>query len=225
MEQKIEVICTQCGATLIPDKENMIYRCTHCGVAYGSSIIFDKDAISKAKKALSYYEFNEADVWFRCVLMLCPDDFEALRGRILSSGKWRSFGEIREPLGITAVRLKNVRASINDALAHANEEDKVYFVSCNKMIDILELVWKQELKIRPLTEKKAKLEAELLITPKKEEDDMGYPALKSSIDDVDSQIASLVDEKTDLLTQFNEARQSVIDFERSKQMQKNRLKG
>lgn len=216
MEEEIKVICTQCGAILVPDQENMIYRCMHCGVAFGSSIIFDKNAISKARTALNYHEFNEADVWFRCVLMLCPGNFEALRGRVLCSGKWCSFAEIREPLGMTAGRIKNVRASIEEALAHAEEEDKVYFESCNKLVDILEHIWEKDLKIRPLNDKQAKLEAELLLTPQIEVDDMGYSSVKSSIAGVKAQLAPLVNEKKDLFTQFNKECRSVVDFERKK---------
>ncbi len=216
MDQQIKVTCTQCGAMLIPDKEKMIYRCTHCGVAFGSSIIFDKNAISKAREALSYCEFNEADVWFRCVLMLCPGDFEALRGRILCSGKWRSFSEIKGPLGITPVRLKSIREAVNDAAAHAEEVDKVYFESCQKLIDILELIWEKELEIRPLTEKKAMLEAELILKPNVEEEDMGFSSVKESIAEVVSQITPLDDEKKALLSQLYKARQSVIVLERKK---------
>ena len=216
MEEEIKVICTQCGAMLVPDRENMIYRCMHCGVAFGSSIIFDKNAITKARKALDYCEFNEADVWYRCVLMLCPGDFEALRGRILCAGKWRSFIEVDEPFGLTAARIKNVRESINDALAHAEEEDKVYFESCNKLVDILEHILEKELKIRPLSEKKAKLEAELLLTSQLESDGIGYSTVQSSIAGVRSQLAPLVNEKKDLITQFVNERKSVLYFEGSK---------
>ena len=216
MEEKIKVICTQCGAALIPDKENMIYRCTHCGVAFGSSIIFDRDAVNKARKALSFAEFNEADVWFQCVLMLCPDDFEALRGRVLCAGKWCSFMDIKEPFNMPAVRFARIRDSIDDAIAHAELSDIGYFENCKKMIDTLELVWNKDVQIKPLTEKKAQLEENLKLTPVIETGDIGYYTVKSSIVSVIAQITPLVNEKKDLLTKFNMERQSVIYFEKKK---------
>ena len=117
---------------------------------------------------------------------------------------------------MTAGRIKNVRASIEEALAHAEEEDKVYFESCNKLVDILEHIWEKDLKIRPLNDKQAKLEAELLLTPQIEVDDMGYSSVKSSIAGVKAQLAPLVNEKKDLFTQFNKECRSVVMLEQDR---------
>ena len=48
MENARTVICTKCGAQLEPDQDYNIYRCNFCGVAFGSSILFNKDAMEKA---------------------------------------------------------------------------------------------------------------------------------------------------------------------------------
>ena len=77
-------------------------------------------------------------------------------------------------------------------------------------------IWEKELKIRPLSEKKAKLEAELLLTSQLESDGIGYSTVQSSIAGVRSQLAPLVNEKKDLITQFVNERKSVLYFEGSK---------
>ena len=44
MENNIKVICTKCGGELLPDQEGKIYRCMYCGVAFGSTVLFNKIA-------------------------------------------------------------------------------------------------------------------------------------------------------------------------------------
>ena len=153
MEDQGRIICAKCGAALVPDGENKIYRCMYCGVAYGSSVLFDEKAADKAKKSLEEGEFNEADVRYTCVLMRNPQDPVALRGRILCAGKWKDFEGIEASAGFSAVRLKNVRECIEDAVYKADEDDKDYFRKILKFIDWYEKVCEDETRLTPAVEK------------------------------------------------------------------------
>ena len=153
MEDQMRIICAKCGAALVPDGENKIYRCNYCGVAYGSSVLFDEKAVNKARKSLEDGEFIEADVRYTCVLMRNPQDPEALRGRILCAGKWKNFEGIEASGGFSSVRLKNIRERIEDAIYKADEDDKDYFRKIQKFIDWLEKVCEDETRLKPVVEK------------------------------------------------------------------------
>ena len=149
-----KVICTKCAGSLIPDKDNNIYRCLSCGVAYGSSILFDSDAKTKAASSMQLGEFNEADVWYNCMLMVHSYDFDALRGRILCAARWKDFAGVECPTSVSVVRIKNIRDRIGEALVHAWDKDRGYFDTCKSFIDLYEELWNKELKMKPLTDKR-----------------------------------------------------------------------
>lgn len=152
-----KVICTKCAGILIPDKNNNIYRCLSCGVAYGSSILFDSDAKTKAENSMQLGEFNEADVWYNCMLMVHSFDFDALRGRIFCAARWKNFADVECPTSVSTVRIKNVRERIAEARIHAWEKDRGYFDTCSRLIDLYEQLWNKELKLKPLLDKRAAL--------------------------------------------------------------------
>ncbi|MBR3461166.1 MAG: hypothetical protein IKH20_00655 [Clostridiales bacterium] len=149
-----KVTCTKCAGSLIPDKDNNIYRCLSCGVAYGSSILFDSDAKTKAESSVLLGEFNEADVWYNCMLMVRSYDFDALRGRILCAARWKDFAGVECPTSVSVVRIKNIRDRIGEALVHAWDKDRGYFDTCKSFIDLYEELWNKELKMKPLTDKR-----------------------------------------------------------------------
>ena len=218
MDHDIKVICTSCGAELIPDKENKIYRCMHCGVAYGSSILFDRNAGYKARKALEESEFNEADVWFRCVLMTCSYDFDALKGRILCAGKWRDFEDVTDASALSTVRIKNVRDRIEEALVRAWDSDRKYFMYCKELIDTLEKLRQKINEISPIQEKIDKYKYNLEHTALRisGEGVDGYEAVSSSIDEMYYKIEPLQKEKKELETGVANLKKSLEDFEKSR---------
>ena len=158
MDDTINVICTMCGASLIPDEEKKIYRCDHCGMAYGSSILFDRNGCVKGSKSLEAGEFNDADVRFRCALMLKPNNFTALRGRILCAAKWKDFTEASDSTYLPVFRKKNIRDCIEEAIKNADEEDKKYFDLCMKLLDDIELTSTSvDQKMKPITARRQRL--------------------------------------------------------------------
>ena len=218
MDNSIKVICTQCGAELLPDKENKIYRCTHCGVSYGSSVIFDRDAASKARKSLAIGEFNDADIWYKCILMTCSYDFEALRGRILCAGKWKSFNDVEVPSALSTVRIKNVRERAEEGKLRAWEKDKEFFSLCIKLINTFELLWKKETEIKPVKQKWEHYKryqdifAEYIVY----EPLLSYSATHSTAKDLDRKLKPLIEERDKIKKDLFKVRKAITDFENNR---------
>ena len=151
MENEIKAICTKCGGNLVPDQEGKIYRCMFCGVAFGSSILFDKDAEIKAYKASMADEFNEADVWYRCILMRDPGNAKALRGRVLCAGKWKNLLDIDTNSVMSNVRFENINERIDDAIEHTDDDKtKEYFQSFKRLVELLAKIQKVDTKLKPI---------------------------------------------------------------------------
>ena len=87
------VICAKCGGMLKLSKEQQFYECNSCGVSYGKYLFFG-DLMANAVKAMNMGEFDEADQILSHKLMLNPKDFDALFGRFLCAGKWKSLKDI-----------------------------------------------------------------------------------------------------------------------------------
>jgi len=218
MDNGIKIICNQCGAELLPDKENRIYRCTHCGVAYGSSVLFDRNAAAKARKSLEMGEFNDADVWYNCILMTCSYDFEALRGRVLCAGKWKSFNDVEDPTPLSTVRINNVRERAAEGKIRAWEKDQEYFSLCIKLINKFELLWKKETEIKPLAKKWESYKgfSDFLAEYNSLERSYGYTASVSTTRDIDRKLKPLMEERDKIKKSLLKVRQEIIDFENNR---------
>ena len=232
MENAKTVICTKCGAQLEPDQEYNIYRCNFCGVAFGSSILFNKDAMEKAEKSVQLGEFNEADIWYRCVLMREPKNFKAFRGRVLCAGKWKNVTEIDTDL-MSEVRIKKLYKRIEEAMKHADEEDMDYFASFRKVVSVIERYCKNENEINPLNARMAKLsEQRKQFYLQQEEAEReaeeqpvrvitevyGETAVNSSVKEVEQKLQPLLDNRKHLDHEFRVARQFLIGVEKKKSL-------
>ena len=152
MENENKVICTKCGGELLPDQEGKIYRCMYCGVAFGSTVLFNKDAHIKAHKALVIGEYNEADVWYSCMLMRDPGNVYALRGRVLCAGKWKRPADINTALKMSDIRFNNLYERIAEGAARTEGDYKEYFVSFNKLVNLLAQIQGKTFELRSVGE-------------------------------------------------------------------------
>ena len=89
-----EVICAKCGGALALNADKELYECSYCGVSYGT-VMFLGDLLQNAKKAIGYDGFDDADQILAHKLRLNPGDSDALLGRFLCAGKYKSLSEIR----------------------------------------------------------------------------------------------------------------------------------
>lgn len=130
------VICNKCGGQLTLDKEKKLYECRSCGVAYGASLFFG-DPFEKASEALKANDFTEADQRFSHILMMDPHAFDALLGRILCAGRWRSINDIAlTDHVIPASRMSELSERTAEAVAHVSEENRSLMEDIRKLIEL-----------------------------------------------------------------------------------------
>ena len=130
------VVCSKCAGQLIADKERNLYECRFCGVAYGMSLFFN-NPLEKAKNALRFAEFTEADQRFSHVLMVNSHDFEALLGRILCAGKWKKVEDIKATDSMISVMEQNLLERTAEAVEHSDNEHKDFFETFHKLAEVI----------------------------------------------------------------------------------------
>ena len=130
------VTCATCGGQLLADKAKNLYECRFCGVAYGMSLFFN-NPLEKARNALRHDDYIEADQRFSHVLMLDFHDTDALLGRILCAGKWKSVNEVKLLDKMPPLMAENLSLRTAEAQIHAREEAKTFFDAFCEMADLL----------------------------------------------------------------------------------------
>ena len=130
------VNCAKCGGQLKLDKDKGLFECKFCGVAYGASLFFN-NPLEKANDAVIMGDFVEADQRFSHVLMITPDDFDALLGRILCAGKWKKIEDICLSKTMLPAVSKKLKDRTREAVDHAVSEDRLFFVTLSDIVDVL----------------------------------------------------------------------------------------
>ena len=128
-----DVNCAKCGGRLILDKEKRLYACSFCGVAYGTSLFFDHP-LRKAKQALAAADYIEADQRFSHMLMVDPQDHEALFGRILCAGKWKNIPDIELEDKMVPLMEENLTDRADEAFLHSDEKHKEFFSNVQTIV-------------------------------------------------------------------------------------------
>lgn len=88
------ITCAKCGGALRLSADKELYECAYCGVSYGT-VLFLGDLLKNAKKSIGHDGFDEADQILAHKLKLNPKDSEALLGRFLCAGKWKTLSDIK----------------------------------------------------------------------------------------------------------------------------------
>lgn len=210
MDYEIKTICTKCGGQLIPDQDKTIYRCNFCGVAFGSSILFDKDAPKKAKESLDAEEFNEADVWYNCILMREPDNFEAHMGRIFCAGKWKTLYDLDHATILNRVRRERVLERIEGAINHTSGETKEFFTQFKTVICDLKRLNDIDIKIRPFKDKQLQLLKKKNDLPPQDFEDIAAKAINSSVLSQERKMEPLKKRRTELFNKFRDSHKELL---------------
>ena len=216
MENEIKAVCTKCGGNLVPDQEGKIYRCMFCGVAFGSSILFNKEAEFKAYNAAMTGEFNEADVWYRCVLMRDPGNAKALRGRILCAGKWKTLTEVDTESKMSNVRFDSILERVDEAVEHTeDEETKEFFTDLRKLIELLAQIQKKNIEMKPLEGRidKLKEKREEVFEDTEAETHFAENAVNSALYKADADRSRLMQSRNRFFDEFKALRTKLISVE------------
>ncbi len=140
-EEEKKLVCNKCGGMLSLDRERRLYECRSCGVAYSSALMSDADLLRSALHSLSQKDFKEADELYIIELLFDPQNFEALRGRILCAGRWKSVRDIKLNDAVSSydvIRYKSARDMIEEVITKASDSDKEYFIKFREFVEVLE---------------------------------------------------------------------------------------
>lgn len=153
-----KIICDKCGAGLSLDKSGRVYRCDHCGVAYGVSLFFGL-SLEKALNSLNAGYFAETDSRLSHVLMQAPDDFDASLGRILCCGRWTKISDIDYSKNVTLDLIRKLEDLTKEAQDRVSGQDREFFFKMKELIIILTKLMLNKNKQNKLTARMENLDA------------------------------------------------------------------
>jgi tetratricopeptide (TPR) repeat protein len=129
-----DIVCKKCGGVLLHDLGKKLYICRSCGIAYGP-LFFRGEPIRRASEELKSGDFKAADLGFANILESDPDNFEALRGRVLCAGGWRSFSEIKLNDRLAQVDWPAVEERVNQARTNCDSKFRNYMVEMGLLVN------------------------------------------------------------------------------------------
>lgn len=127
------ITCTKCAGALTLDKDRQIYRCDHCGVAFGSSL-FIGNPLEKARFSLRTRNFIDAQQQYTFALMLDPSNFEANRGLVLCDLRLTSFLDLQYRFKFARYRSENFADHVSEAYDRVSQEDREYFLTVKDFV-------------------------------------------------------------------------------------------
>ena len=131
------VICAKCGGLLKLNNDRELYECNSCGVSYGKYLFFG-DLTANAVKAVNLGEFDEADQILSHKLTMNPQDFEALLGRFLCAGKWKSLKDIDLDDNTFISHVRNLSGQLDSIEKRISPESQPLWAGIRKLADLLE---------------------------------------------------------------------------------------
>ena len=140
------ITCSKCAAQLILNRDKRVYECKSCGVAYGVSLFFGLPH-EKALNAMNIGNFGDADQRFSNILMVTPNDFEALLGQVLCKGRWTNISSINFSEYFSPSRIIQIKSCLKDVRRKASDEDKEFFDRLTELISILDEISKNSYRI------------------------------------------------------------------------------
>ena len=130
------VICAKCGGVLKLSNAQQFYECNSCGISYGKYLFFG-DLTANAVKAMNMGEFDEADQILSHRLMLNPKDFDALLGRFLCAGRWKSLKDIDINNNMFMSHVRKLPDKLDAIGKRISTEDQPLWQDIRKLSDLL----------------------------------------------------------------------------------------
>ncbi len=119
--------CRNCGGVLIKDQMQEVLECPFCGNAYDLIRMHSDEYLSRAQVNMQQMEFHAAKEKYETVLSKDPQNFDALLGLVLCSGKVQSENELRTPEKMKDRAFDEMMAAADDAKKRAAPEHAEYF--------------------------------------------------------------------------------------------------
>ena len=130
------IICAKCGGFLGLGNAQQFYECNSCGVSYGKYLFFG-DLMANAVKAMNMGEFDEADQILAHKLTLNPKDFEALFGRFLCAGRWKSLKDIDVNDSMFMSHIRKLPVQLDSIEKRISRQDQPLWQDIRELSDLL----------------------------------------------------------------------------------------
>lgn len=127
--------CPTCGGQLRVDLSRQMYECPFCGVTFDYAYFNEDDVIDRATRSLLAGEFHSAAEAYDFMLTKEPNNFSALRGRILASAAARNLSELESEAKLMRMDNGAVSASVQQAISACRPEHAPYFSKMNELLE------------------------------------------------------------------------------------------
>ena len=128
--------CRNCGGVLIKDQMQEVLECPFCGNAYDLVRMHSDEYLSRAQVNMQQMEFHAAKEKYETVLSKDPQNFDALQGLVLCSGKVQSEKELRTPGKMKDRAFDEMMAAADDAKKRAAPEHAEYFSVLHQLTEL-----------------------------------------------------------------------------------------
>lgn len=125
--------CVKCGGVLNFDENQEVFACPFCGGEFVFTDFHREDLLNQASRCLKKESFATASELYQTVLDKNPRDFEALRGKILATGRIPSMDSFLMIENLASADCKSAEKVALDAKTRLEEESR-YFDLLAKML-------------------------------------------------------------------------------------------
>ena len=129
--------CSKCAGVLIFDSDQSYFDCPFCGTKFNVADFHGAELLSQAASCLAQNDFNAARDKYNTVLEHEPDNFEALRGLILSEAGLPSPEWLCNPTNFKKNNISSINKFIENAKARTKGAEASYF---NKLSELVGMV-------------------------------------------------------------------------------------
>ena len=216
MRELVSYSCTACGGALTVDKSQEVYECPFCGNAYDFVQMHHDELLNDAAVNMRQMEFVSAKEKFNSILEKDPHDFEALRGRILCAGKWKTLTEVDTESKMSNVRFDSILERVDEAVEHTeDEETKEFFTDLRKLIELLAQIQKKNIEMKPLEGRidKLKEKREEVFEDTETETHFAENAVNSALYKADADRSRLMQSRNRFFDEFKALRTKLISVE------------
>ncbi|MBO4687085.1 MAG: hypothetical protein J5636_01095 [Clostridiales bacterium] len=128
--------CPTCGGQLTINEARQMYECPFCGVSFDYEYFREDDVLDRAARALRAGEYVSAGDAYDFMLQKEPQNFVALRGKILVAANAKSMREFQQPNRLRITTYEKVDPKVDSAIEHAKTEHKAYFTKLQELFQI-----------------------------------------------------------------------------------------
>ena len=101
--------CTKCGGALIVHNDRQQYECPYCSVFYDYEYFRSRDILEQAEASQKMLQYDSAIEKYEFILKKDPQNFTAIRGKLLCESKINRPEELRKAEKMMQISLDSLR--------------------------------------------------------------------------------------------------------------------